>query len=771
MGNQPGSLEKAGVLPAHRHTRALANIDRLRLLEAVAGHFSDEELRTLCFELGIDYDDLPAQGKKNRARELIYECERGHRLDTLIALCLQKRPHVDWPAFVLAAPDTHAPFKGLEAYGEADADLFFGRDELIAELVEHLRQNRFLAIVGASGSGKSSVVRAGVLPALKGKAPGGFKGELPAGSASWPVYILTPTAHPLKELATRLTIEAESVRATTQLMDDMAQDARSLDIALSRIASRSQVTQVLIVVDQFEELFTLCRDEGERKVFIDNLITAATPATAGSASIIITLRADFYGHCLQYNALHVLLEQQQKIVGPMTAVEMRQAIVMPAHKHGLTLEPGLVDLLLRDVGVSGDRGPEPGALPLLSHALLETWQRREGNRLTLAGYHAAGGVQAAIAQTADAAFGRLLPEQQTIARNIFLRLTELSEGPQETRRRAALAELIPQGDKAAAVLEVLKRLADARLVTTHQQTAEVAHEVLIREWPTLRRWLDENRATLRLQRQLTEAALAWDADGRDESYLYRGARLDAADSLALSAVMPLSSLERTFLDESQRAQIRRKQQERERQQRTQQSALGAAAGGALGVGIVIWLLYRGLVDSSTVLLGIVFIDALLGAIAGIIVVLMVEQALNAAADGERPTGWRRWLRPALAGVPGLAFLLAGHTVLPEPFTFARIVLAVMQGGLWGAGVGVGRAWLQWNGRPLWQSLIFLVIGWSLLLLLLDQLGSIFSFDGQSAPAGGIAMAGAMVPLLMFGGAALAANGWFYKERVATGGSS
>jgi hypothetical protein len=768
MGNQSSSSDQVSRWPAGRPPTGLADIDRLRLLEAVAGHFSEEEVRTLCFELAIDYDDLPAQGKVNKARELIYQCERTHRLDALVALCRQKRPHVNWSAFILAGKDAVSPYKGLAAYDVGDADLFFGRDALIIELVEHLRHRRFLALVGASGSGKSSVVRAGLLPALTGKVPAGFDGELPTGSGSWPVYILTPTAQPLKELATHLTLDAESVRATTQLMDDMAQDARSLGIALRRMVSGSRVERVLIVVDRFEELFTLCRDEGERKAFIDNLVTAVAPVATGPAVIVITLRADFYGRCLPYSALYALLEQQQKIMDPMTAVEMRQAIEMPARSHALTFEPGLVELLLRDVGVSGAQPPEPGALPLLSHALLETWRRREGSRLTLAGYHAAGDVQGAIAQTADVTYARLSPEQQIIARNIFLRLTELSEGAQDTRRRAALAELIPQGDNAAAVLEVLKLLTDARLVTTHRETAEVAHEVLIRQWPTLRRWLDDNRAALHRQRRLTEAAQAWDAIGRDESYLFRGVRLETAGASAQAPVMPLSALEHAFLEESRRAQVKRRLEEEARHRRTRQSALGAAAGGALGVSIVIWLLYRALVTDPVLLLGIVLIDALLGAIAGFTLVLLLEQALSAAARDSSPG--RRWLRPALAGMPSLAFLLAGHNLLPEPFTAGRILLAAVQGGLWGAGIGLGRAWLHWNGRPTWQSLIVLAAGWSLLLLLLNLAGPIFSFDGRPAPAAGVTLAGAAVPLFMFGGAGLAAKAGAGREQLVTGES-
>jgi energy-coupling factor transporter ATP-binding protein EcfA2 len=280
MNKKAGASEQTAASPRGK-AAALTELDRLRLLQAVSRYFSEEELRTLCYELEIDYDDLPARGKTNKARELIFHCERTRRLDDLITLCQEKRPLVDWPTFVRPNLDTLAPFKGLAFYDVADASLFYGREALTSELVEHLRHHRFLAVVGASGSGKSSVVRAGLIPALQGKLPPDFGGELPAGSLSWPTHIFTPTSQPLKELATRLTMESESVRATTQLIDDMIQEPRSLDIALTRLASQLPAERILLVIDQFEELFTLCHDEAEQQAFIDNLVTAVTPEATG----------------------------------------------------------------------------------------------------------------------------------------------------------------------------------------------------------------------------------------------------------------------------------------------------------------------------------------------------------------------------------------------------------------------------------------------------------------------------------------------------------
>jgi hypothetical protein len=231
----------------------------------------------------------------------------------------------------------------------------------------------------------------------------------------------------------------------------------------------------------------------------------------------------------------------------MNADELRRAIEEPARRGGWELEPGLVETLLKDVGAGENRQPEPGGLPLLSHALLETWKRRRGRKLTLRSYTESGEVRGAIAKTAESVYSRLTPLGQTIARRIFISLTELGEGTQDTRRRAALGELSPNPDEAANVQAVLKLLADERLVTTDEKTVEVAHEALIREWPTLRGWLDEDREGLRLHRQLTEDAQEWEVLKRDEGALYRGARLAQAEEWAEKHDDEMTALEREFV--------------------------------------------------------------------------------------------------------------------------------------------------------------------------------------------------------------------------------
>ncbi len=452
-----------------------------------------------------------------------------------------------------------SPYKGLNYFDEADADLFVGREALTAKLEERVLALakgqkpggiRFLAILGASGSGKSSLVRAGLVPALRWN----------KRSAEWPIHILTPTAHPLESLAMSQTPSNGSVGATAALMDDLMRDPRSLQLFIKRGMQAGTAFRLLIVVDQFEELFALCHSEVERTAFIDNLLTVASEAD-GSIVVVITLRADFYAHCAGYLQLREALAQEQEYIGAMNDEELRRAIEEPAQRGRWEFEPGLVDQLLHDVG------HEPGALPLLSHALLETWQRRRGRTMTLSGYAASGGVRGAIAETAESVFvDQFTHEQQAIARRIFLRLTELGDetATGDTRRRATFDELILKPEEAETTRAVLMTLADARLITTSEDSVEVAHEALIREWPTLRGWLEDDRESLRLHRHLTETSQEWSALNRERDLLYRGARLTQIREWAVAHPDEMNDLERTFIDASQAA-AEREAAEREAQ--------------------------------------------------------------------------------------------------------------------------------------------------------------------------------------------------------------
>lgn len=523
-----------------RFLRRRVGITQMELAAAVG--YSDAQISRL--EQNLRLPDIPTI-KSQFVRALALEDEP-KTISRLLDLAANVRRE-DAPGLGLC------PYKGLNYFDEADADLFVGREALTSKLTERLlslTQNgsttpsRFLAVVGASGSGKSSLVRAGLVPSLRWN---------PA-SSEWDIHILTPTANPLASLAESL--------GQDSLADEMLNSTQGL----KRFANPEK--PLLLVIDQFEETFALCRSEEERVAFINNLLTAASDPD-GKVVVVITLRADFYAHCANYVQLRGALATQQEYIGAMNTDEMRRAIEEPARRGRWEFEPGLVDLLLHDVG------REPGALPLLSHALMETWQRRRARMMTLGGYASSGGVRGAISETAESVFvDQFTPEQRAIARRIFLRLTELSEetSASDTRRRASFNELILKPEEAATTQHVLKTLADARLIITSEDSAEVAHEALIREWHTLRTWLEENREGLRLHRHLTDSAQEWQVSNRESDILYRGARLAQAVEWASSHQEEMNDLEREFLAES-RAHAERETIEKEtRRQRELEAA-------------------------------------------------------------------------------------------------------------------------------------------------------------------------------------------------------
>jgi class 3 adenylate cyclase len=364
---------------------------------------------------------------------------------------------------------SECPYRGLLAFEPDDRAFFFGREAVVAELVGRVAPGTLLAVVGASGSGKSSVLRAGLVAAARA-------GEI-AGIDH--AVLLTPGAEP------RLDVPDGPTR--------------------------------LVVVDQFEELFTLCGDGDRRERFIDALLRLR-------CAVAIGMRADLYDRLGGHAELARAVAGNQLLLGPMTDRELARAVTEPARLAGLRLEPGLVELILRDVAA------EPGALPLLSHALRATWERRDGRTLTVEGYRETGGVASALARTADSVVDGLPTEQRPLARSVFLRLTELGEGSADSRRRATVDELVPEAASPDTVRALLARLADARLITLDDGAADVAHEALIRAWPRLRRWLDEDRAGIRAHRQLSDASRIWNTGGRETSDLYRGTRLAGAPS-------------------------------------------------------------------------------------------------------------------------------------------------------------------------------------------------------------------------------------------------
>ncbi|WP_405886498.1 hypothetical protein OG747_52955 (plasmid) [Streptomyces sp. NBC_01384] len=391
------------------------------------------------------------------------------------------------------------PYRGLARFEPGDADLFFGRDELTDRLVELARSGRFTAVFGPSGSGKSSLLRAGLIPRLRSPET--------AGPQPAAVRILTPGEHPLR-------------------------------VHEQRLIPKDADGETWLIVDQFEELYTLCTDPAERNQFIDRLLAATDPACR--LRVVIAVRADFLGRCAEHPALTAALQDGTVLAGPMSRDELREAIVKPAQAAGAIVERALTSRILDDVE------GEPGALPLMSHALLETWRRRKGRALTAEAYQTAGGLDGAIARTAEDVHAHLTPSQADLARRILLRLITPGEGTPDTRRPAPRTEL-DFGDPNDTTT-VLEHLARARLVTLDEESVELAHEALITAWPRLKEWIDEDRQQLALHRRLTQDARAWDDLGRDAGALYRGVRLvTAEDAFAAWRAVELTRLEQAFL--------------------------------------------------------------------------------------------------------------------------------------------------------------------------------------------------------------------------------
>ncbi|MGW2721603.1 nSTAND1 domain-containing NTPase [Streptomyces sp. NPDC001492] len=405
--------------------------------------------------------------------------------------------------------DVEPPYRGLARFEPADADRFFGRDQLTDRLLHLAQSRRFTAVFGPSGSGKSSLLRAGLIPRLQQLESAG---QRPAA-----LRVLTPGDRPLQTHEQRL-VPADADGDTW------------------------------LIVDQFEELYTLCNDPAERDHFIDRLLAAIAPDSR--LRVIIAVRADFLGRCAEHPGLTTALQDATVLAGPMTRDELREAIVKPAQTTGLIVERPLTARLLNEVD------GEPGALPLMSHALLETWHRRTGRALTQEAYEAAGGLHGAIARTAEDVHAHLTASQAALARRIVLRLITPGEGTPDTRRPTPRGEL-EFGDTNDTA-KVLERLVRARLLTLEHDTVDLAHEALITAWPRLQTWINEARDRLRLHRQLTEAARTWDDLNRDPGALYRGTRLTAAEETFLHTDVEsdLTSVEHDFLTCSTTARLR-----------------------------------------------------------------------------------------------------------------------------------------------------------------------------------------------------------------------
>jgi WD40 repeat protein len=461
--------------------------------------------------------------------------------------------------------DQESPYRGLQAFGPADAAYFHGRARLTDDLVRHLGERLDrpgpLMVVGPSGSGKSSVLRAGLLPALA-------RDALP-GSAGWPVLALTPGARPLASLADKLATAAGTDPG--RLLAELGSNpARAASACLQVLQHQAGGSRLVLLVDQFEEVFTRCAGERDRQQFVDSLCRAATLESGNATQatlVVVGLRADFYGHCAAYTDLVTALQDGQTVVGPMNRDELRDAIVKPAEAAGLALETGLVDRLLHDLGTGTASSGAAGRLPLLAHALLTTWQHREGRLLTLAGYQATGGIHHALARTAESVFTSLDQAGQQACRRLLLRMVVVGRGTEDVRRPARLDEIYhePFASEPAATGTVLELLGEQRLVTSDEDTIEVTHEALLVHWPRLRGWIDADRAGLLVRQRLSDTAREWDETRREPSALYAGAQLVAAREWAADErhAFDLTPSERAFLEASERRERSRRRRIRQ----------------------------------------------------------------------------------------------------------------------------------------------------------------------------------------------------------------
>jgi hypothetical protein len=426
-----------------------------------------------------------------------------------------------------------APFRGLAQYEPEHAPYFSGRDEMVRDLVALTsRMGGPIVVVGASGSGKSSLVRAGLIPAL---------------GRDHPAVLFTPGSDPLRQLGAALAPGLETSADTVR--DRLLADPGAAP-GIIRAAALGVRGRPLIVVDQFEEVFAGGGDPSECARFVEALVAAARSA----AIVVLCLRADFYPAALAMPALVPVLQGAQLVVGPMDEAQLRRAITEPARVANLTFEPGLVELLLRELAPTDRYGAahDPGALPLLSHALLSTWEASRARTLTVEHYRAAGGIRGAVAKTADDAYrGLPTPEHRELARRMFLRLVRSEDHLTRTRRRVPLAELL-HGEEPAA-WDVLDRFVAARLVTADAEAVEIAHEVLVWAWPQLRVWLEVDAGWREQHRRLALAASVWHHTGRDDGGLLRGTQLAvAAEWLAKGRGVELEAVEREFVDASLR---------------------------------------------------------------------------------------------------------------------------------------------------------------------------------------------------------------------------
>ncbi len=575
----------------------------IMLYEMLSGSrpFADETLATLVYKHlneplpMIDHDALNLPPAFNSVIQRATAKEPADRYEDAISLVKEfqqamrrgtatvelELEELDFSEFELL--ETKNPYKGLRAFQQADAADFFGRsgmvERVLGRLQEPVVENNFLAVIGPSGSGKSSLVKAGVLPALR-------HGQIP-GSENWFYAEMVPGEVPMEELANALL--SVSTSPMPGVVETLREQVDGLAMGVTQ-ALPSKDGKLVLMLDQFEELFTQVEVESDRQQFLD-LILNAVNAENSPVIIIATLRADFYDRPLMYQGFGEFIRARTELVLPLNDEELEETITGPAFRVGAVVEEGLVEAIIADVR------EQPGALPLLQYALTELFERREGALLTVAAYEDIGGTLGALAKRAEEVFRRFDEAGQNMARQMFLRLVTLGEGQEDTRRRILQSELLTLGDSDV-VADVIDRFGRYRLLTfdrddaTRSSTVEVAHEALIRRWERLREWLTESRQDIRLERELLHAAHDWEAAEKDKSYLLQGNRLLTFEEWSESASLRLNELEIEFLQASlakrdELEAIEHARQERERELERQKARNMRIAAVVFGVAAVV----------------------------------------------------------------------------------------------------------------------------------------------------------------------------------------
>jgi energy-coupling factor transporter ATP-binding protein EcfA2 len=459
--------------------------------------------------------------------------------------------------------DGRCPYKGLDYFEEEDAELFFGREKLVEELVGKVKDSRTVFITGPSGSGKSSLVRAGLIHALRQDAV--------KGSDRWLYATIKPGREPFEALAGAFARLKDP--GLGKYLRENANSAATLHECAESVLSERADQRLVLFLDQFEEVFTqLGKDKAQ--TFI-NLLAHAVTVEGGRVTILFSMRSDFVPNCATYPELNAILNQQFVQIGSMGSEELVSAIAQPALRVGLKIDPDLIAQIINDM-----KG-EPGALPLMQFALKDLFDSRQETggmiALTLGDYLQRGGIRKALQRHADQTFAGLDAGEQELARSIFTGLIEIGRGTQDTRRTALSNELIPAGVRKAEIESVVQKLANARLLTTDEVTVTISHEKLIEAWPWLKKLVDENRAVIALQNEISEHARQWDVERRDPSYLYTGARLANAREKLEANKLVLSGLARDFVGAGIQAEERKQREEERRLQKELEDARKLAA--------------------------------------------------------------------------------------------------------------------------------------------------------------------------------------------------